>query len=636
MKIDKFRKHKIITIFCAFIVMFVLVVGKAFKVQVIDRKELITRSESQTYRKIKVYPKRGNIYDRNGNPLAINIQTYSIFTIPKKLKSEKNTYRKISQIIPKLNYKDIVKKISGRKRFTWIARKISLSKEQVESIKSLKGVYIDSVPKRLYPNHEIAAQILGFVGIDNTGLSGIEYLYDEMLRGEPKIVKYFKDAKGRPVKFESYNPGNEAKDLKLTIDKDLQAVAEKHLKEAVVEHEALSGGVGIIDVESGEVLAMANYPTFDPNHPRSTSSKYRKLSFVTDPFEPGSTMKAFTVSSVLENKIATPETSYFCERGSFKVDDHIISEADSKKKHEWLTVKEIIKYSSNIGTTKIAFDLTYPKLKKTLENFNFGEKTGVEIPGESRGIFNSNENVTPLTLSNISFGQGIATTGIQMLTAYAAIANGGKLVRPTIIKNDSKKESKQIISKDTAQKMEKMLLSVVEDGTGSAAQLSMFKIAGKTSTAQRVDEKGGYSGHVGGFIGYPVNVDKKFVMYVYIDNPKGSYYGNVVAAPVFNKISQYLLYKNKDFSKIEVAEHEDANNFDTVKIKHSSVRSRGKGKVPNFIGLDKFSSKRLADKYGVSINSKGIGVVVEQLPPSGETISENTKVLLKFSPPSYE
>lgn len=638
MSVEKNRKHKIITVFSAFVLMFTLVIGKAFKVQVVDRKELIKRSESQTYRKIKVYPKRGNIYDRNGNPLAINVQTYSIFTIPKKLKNQTKTYKSLSQIIPKLKYSDIKKKTSGRKRFTWLARKINLTKEQVDSVKKLKGIYIDSVPKRLYPNHEIAAQTLGFVGIDNTGLAGLEYQFDDLLRGEPKIVKYFKDAKGRPVKFESYNPGSEAIDLRLTIDKDLQAVAEKHLKEAVISTKSIGGGVGIMDVETGEVLAVANYPTFDPNTPKKSDSKYRKLSFVTDPFEPGSTMKTFTVASVLENKIATPETSYFCERGFFKVDDHIISEADTKKQHEWLTVKEIIKYSSNIGTTKIAFDLTYPKLKKTLKTFHFGQKTGIQVPGESRGIFNNDENVPPLTLSNISFGQGIATTGIQMLTAYSAIANGGKLVLPTIIKEDIKKDDEpiRVMSEETAKRIEKMLVSVVEDGTGGNAKLSMFNIAGKTSTAQRVDKDGGYNGHIGGFIGYPVNVDKKFVMYVYIDKPKGHYYGNLVAAPVFKKISQYLLYKNKDFSKIEIAKHDTVNNFDTVKIKHSSVRVKGKGKAPNFVGLDKVSSKKLAKKLGLKIISRGIGVVTSQFPEPGTEVAAKDEITLKFAPPSYE
>jgi cell division protein FtsI (penicillin-binding protein 3) len=266
----------------------------------------------------------------------------------------------------------------------------------------------------MYPNHDVASQVLGFVGIDNVGLAGLEYLYNDDLKGEPRIVKYVRDAKGRAIKFESEDIGGTAKDITLSIDKDLQAMAEKYLKEAVDKFDAESGGFGVMDAETGEILAVGNYPNFDPNDVNKSKEVHRKLAFATDPIEPGSTFKTFTVISALENNIAKPETAFYCERGELEVEGHIISEAESKKKFEWLTVSEILRHSSNIGTTKLAFDLTYPKLKKTLTRFGFGEKTGVEFPGESRGIFVNKDNVPPLSLSNISFGQGVATTGMQM------------------------------------------------------------------------------------------------------------------------------------------------------------------------------------------------------------------------------
>lgn len=632
-----YSKNKIIFTFACFCVLFLLVAAKAIKIQLIDKDELVARSKSQIFREIKVYPKRGSIYDRNGNPLALNIQTYSIFTIPKELNGEKDSYEKLSEIVPTLSKKEILKKVRNRSRYTWIARKINLNKDQVNEIKKLKGVYIDSVPKRIYPNHEIASQLLGFVGIDNAGLAGMEYYFDEKLKGEPKVVKYIKDAKGRPVKFESRNPGSDAEDIYLSIDKDIQAVAEKTIKEAVEKHEAAGGGIGVMDVETGEVLAVANYPTFDANLLKESTVNTRKLAFVTDPFEPGSTMKSFTVASAYENKIATKETSYFCERGQFKVGDHIISEAESKKTYEWLTIDEILKYSSNIGTTKIAFDLTYPKLRQTLIDFGFGEKTNIEFPAESRGIFNPNENVSPLKLSNISFGQGIATTGIQMLKAYAAIANSGYIVEPTFLKNGNRnKEKRRIISEETAKKIQDSLVAVVENGTGGNAKIPMFEIAGKTSTAQRVDESGGYSGHIGGFIGYPVNVDKKFVIYVYVDRPEGMYYGNIVAGPVFKKVAQYLLYRNKDFSRANLADNDNHTEFDSVKVKHSAARNMGQGLMPNFVGLDKVSSQRLSQKYNIKVIDKGIGVVVKQVPAAGESIKNIETITLYYEPPSYD
>src|SRR5690606_37304966 len=315
----------------------------------------------------------------------------------------------------------------------------------------LKGIYIEAVPKRIYPNGELAAQVLGFVGVDNVGLAGVEYEFDKKLRGEPSILKYVKDAKGRPIKFESTHHQTQSHDLELTIDKDLQAIAEKALKDAVDHHQARGGGVGVMDAATGEILAVANYPTYDPNKLRGSKDSDRKLSFVTAPIEPGSTFKIVTVASALENNIAKPETNYYCEQGRMVIDGHTVTESDSRKKYEWLSVSDIIKDSSNIGTTKIAFDLTFPRLKKTLVDFGFGEKTNLRLPGESRGIFTDQNNVSPIRLSNISFGQGIATTGVQMLAAYAAIANGGEYVEPRIVV-DPKREikKKRIISKETA------------------------------------------------------------------------------------------------------------------------------------------------------------------------------------------
>lgn len=633
---EKTLRQKIIFLFCLFIMGFFLILGKALKVQLFDRGDLLARSKSQVFRELTVYPKRGNIYDRHGNPLALNVQTYSIFTIPKNLKNIKESLKALSNAIPSISYQDLLKKTKGRERYTWLARKLTLSKNQVEKIKEIKGIYIDSVPKRLYPNNEVASQILGFVGIDNVGLGGLEYLYDKDLKGKPKVVKYVKDAKGRPIKFESQDLTSTAKDFTLSIDKDLQAAAEKYLKEAIEEHDADSGGFGVMDARTGEILAMGNYPTFDPNSWSLANSKSRKLSFATDPFEPGSTFKTFTVVSAFENKIATSDTSFYCEKGELKVEDHIISESDSKKHYEWLTVEEILRYSSNIGTTKLAFDLTFPKLRKTIDKFGFGEKTGIEVPGESRGIFTDKQNIPPLSLSNISFGQGVATTGVQMLAAYSVIANKGLYIKPTIFKDGNRLEKpRPLIKEETAKEVEKILVKAVEDGTGSKAKVPMFTIAGKTSTAQRVAPEGGYRGYVAGFIGYPTNIKSPFVVYAYVENPKGRYYyGNYVAGPVFKKITEYLLFKNKDFSNLAFEEEENKKKFDTVQLKSSSTRVLSKNQVPNFIGLDKRSSTNLANKLSIEIKHQGIGVVTSQVPEAGSPLTGDKIITLRYSPPS--
>lgn len=441
------KQKKILFIFSCFALAFLIILGKSFKIQILDSKKLLEKSKRQVLREQIIYPKRGNIYDRDGSPLAINVQTYSIFTIPKEIERENEEYRKLSKIVPTISYARILKKIKKRKTYTWLARKIELTSVQVKKIKKLKGIYIDSVPKRFYPNKKIASQLLGFVGVDNTGLEGVEYEFDKLLRGQPQKFKYIKDAKGRAVKHSTMLLKQNGENLYLTIDKDIQGVVEDHLAQAVKKYKATKGGIGIMDVETGEVLAMANYPTFDPTNFKKSKQEHRKLSFVTDPIEPGSILKTFTVASVLENKIADINTNFYCEQGVFEVDDHVITEAVPEKKYEWLSVKEILQYSSNIGTTKIAFDLTYSKLKETLESFGIGKKTNIEIPGESRGIFSFNEPVSLLSLSNLSFGQGIATTGIQMLSAYSVIANNGVYVPPTIVKKDEKKDERRVISK---------------------------------------------------------------------------------------------------------------------------------------------------------------------------------------------
>jgi cell division protein FtsI (penicillin-binding protein 3) len=629
------EKNKVVIIFFFFVASFLMILCKAFYLQVFNRSNLIKYSEGQIFRERKIYPNRGIIYDRKGSPLAINIQTWSIFSIPKQIKGTRRTYKKLAKIVPTLTYKKIREVTKNRNRYTWLARKISLTEDQVKKIKKIKGVYLEPVPKRFYPNKELLGQTLGFVGMDNTGLAGVEYHFDEYLKGKAKVFKYLKDAKGRPIKYETEILKDDAKDLHLTIDKDLQDMAEKALKEAVVSYNAIKGGIGVMDASTGEVLAMANYPTFNPNEINASKAVDRKLAFVSDPFEPGSIFKTFTVASALEHKLARPDTNYYCEKGEFEVGDHVINEAEKNKGYEWLSMSEIIKYSSNIGTTKIAFDLTFPRLRETLKNFNIGEKTGIEIPGESRGIFADKENLTPLKLSNISFGQGIATTGIQILAAYGALANGGYYIQPTIIKKENYKPKKvRIISEKTAKEITRMLVSVVSEGTGSKARIPFFEMAGKTSTAQKPGKDGGYEGYIPGFVGYPVNVDKRFVIYVYVDAPIGKkYFGNAVAAPVFNKVAKFLIYKNKEFNNLANLGKEDQGPIPQFA---QNDRNLGQNEVPNFLGLDKRSSITLAQKKSLKLVHLGMGVVTSQSPSPKSELGDNQTVELIYSPPKYE
>ena len=637
-------KTRIQTTFFVFIVLFALGAAKAFYIQVVQKQRLLAYARSQFMRETREFPNRGSITDRHGNPLAINVQTWNLYTFPrKKGPAYQKQLREMAKAVPELPYNLLWGKVKNRSKYTWLARRVRLNETQVAKLRKLDAIYMEPLNTRVYPNHELASQILGFTGIDNTGMAGVERMKNKELRGEAQLVRYHRDAKGRPIKYEQIETtALPARDVALSIDKELQGATENYLKEAVVHHKALRGGAAVMDAESGEILAMANWPSFDPNNATSSPTENRKLAFVTDPFEPGSIFKTFTIAAALENNVAKPEKRYFCEYGKMRVGNHTIGEAEDDKKHkfEWLTVSEILKFSSNVGTTKLAFDVKYPRLKGTLKKFGIGEKTGIEVTGESKGILTRAETVKPLTLSNISFGHGVATTAVQMLRAYAAIANGGYMVRPTLLKTEASQliPENRIISEKTSLQLTKMLVETVEDGTGIAAKIPHYSIAGKTGTAQRVREGGGYDGYIASFAGYPVNVDRKFVVVVYVDNPKANgYYGSVAAAPVFKKITQYLLYKKKNFSRFAKYNSEsNEKNLDTVQVSQSSRRMIGPGRMPNFIGMDKASAIRMAENLKLQMELTGFGVVSRQSPAAGESIVGANEINLHFSPPSYE
>lgn len=636
-------KNRIFFSFLVFCFLFAVVISKAFYIQVVNKQKLLAYAKSQFIREVKEYPNRGNILDRNGSPLAINVHVYNLFTIPKNKDVEfYNQLKGLSTIVPELSYAKLKGLVQKRTKYTWLARKLRLNENQLAKIKKLEGIFVESHSERVYPNRELMAQTLGFVGVDNTGLAGIEHSLNKELKGEPQVVKYIRDAKGRPIKYETRASDLVAEDVHLALDKDIQGALESYLKDSVEHHKAFRGGAAVMDAETGELLAIANYPTFDPNKVSQYPLESRKLAFVTDPFEPGSTFKTITVASALEHKVAKPETKFFCEGGKMKVQNHWISEAETHEKFEWLTVTDILKFSSNVGTTKIAFALKYPNLRETLDKFKFAQKTGIEVRGESKGIlsFKAKDKVRPLSLSNISFGQGVATTAIQMMRAYAAIANGGYLVKPTLLRQDESqlKEENRIISAKTSAQVTEMLVKAVTEGTGTSAIIPHYEIAGKTGTAQRVSPRGGYDGYIGSFIGFPVNVNKKFVVMAYIDHPSANgYYGGVTAGPIVKKITQYILYKKKDFAQFaKYDEKSNKVNMDTVQSQQASPQKVfAPGYMPNFMGLDKSSAIQLAESRSIEIETNGFGVVTKQSVPPGTPLAGNSNLRLQFEAPTY-
>jgi cell division protein FtsI (penicillin-binding protein 3) len=636
-------KNRIFFSFMVFCFLFAVVISKAFYIQVLNKQRLLSYAKSQFIREVKTYPNRGNILDRNGSPLAINVHVYNLFTIPKNKDVEfYNQLKGLSKAVPELTYPKLKALVQKRTRYTWLARKVILSEAQLQKIKKLEGIFVESHSERVYPNRELMAQTLGFVGVDNTGLAGIEYSMNTELKGTHQVVKYIHDAKGRPIKYESKSSEAFADDIHLALDKDIQGALESYLKEAVDHHKAYRGGAAVMDAETGEILAIANYPTFDPNKVSNSPLESRKLAFVTDPFEPGSIFKTITVASALEHKVAKPETKFFCEGGKMRVQNHWISEAETHEKFEWLTVGDILKFSSNVGVTKIAFNLKYPKFRETMDKFKFAQKTGIEVRGESKGIlsYKATDKVRPLSLSNISFGQGIATTAVQMLRSYAVIANGGYLVKPTLLKQEISQltPENKIISEKTATSITKMLVNAVSDGTGTNAIIPHYEMAGKTGTAQRVSPRGGYDGYIGSFIGFPVNVNKKFVVMAYIDHPTANgYYGGVTAAPIVKKVTQYILYKKKDFAQFaKYDEKSNKVNMDTVQSQQASTQKVfAPGFMPNFAGLDKSSAIQMAEERAIKIETNGFGVVTKQSIPPGTPLAGISNLRLQFEAPTY-
>lgn len=625
---------------------FAMIISRALYLQVFHRQDLISYSKGQFLRTAELYPLRGQILDRNGSPLAINIQKFDLFAMPQYLQNLNSV--QVACNILNINCSAIKKNIHERKKFTWIGRDLRLTERQIAKLKNLDGIFLEDKFSRFYPNKELLAPVLGFTNIDNKGLAGIEYIYDQELKGMPKFVKYVRDAKGRPMKFESIQFHGKGSDISLSIDRDVQLMVEKFLKDGVELNRAKSGGAAVLDPSTGEILAIANYPSFDPNKYQDAKPAQRKLPFITDPFEPGSVFKVLTVAAAMEMKNISPLKKYYCEKGSYRIGKHIVQDA-ANHKFEWLSMADILKESSNIGTTKIAFDIGFEKFNEFLLRAKIGKKTGIELGGESNGIYIQKNKSGLIQLSNLSFGQGVATTALQILSLYGAIANNGNWIKPTILKVDDpgKIKPERIMNSKTIKNLEIMLKDVVDEGTASNAKLPHYEIAGKTSTAQKVGTDGKYSGIISGFIGYPLHQNKKYVVYVYIDEPQAKFYGNEVAAPIFKDIMSFLIYRSQDLQPVISKNEEELPRDlrDELKMVQSSttkakietkkdIFSFENGVIPNFIGMDKMSVAEIAEKGGLQIDARGVGLVVSQTPAAGEALTKDTKIKLIFKIPT--
>lgn len=537
-----------------FIVFFLVIGFRGYSLQVLSAEKLSKIIKNQSERRIALSPKRGTIYDRNGSELSVSIEVESLFARPYRIQNKELTALKLSRILG-LSLQKIRKQLNKKCRFVWIKRQIPPSQALKIKALDIDGLGFVEESQRFYPNKELAAQMIGFVGRDSKGLEGIEFEYQDILKGKPRYLDVNRDALGRQIFIEAIDPSKniQGNDITLTIDKNIQYIAEKELQAAISVSDAKSGMAVIMDPRTGKVLAMAVAPLFNPNrfskHPPET---WRNRA-ITDIFEPGSTFKTFLMASAIEENIISPKDIFFCENGKYRVADRIIHDTHP---HGWLNVTRILKYSSNIGASKIVRHLGSDLFYQHIKNFGFGEETGIEFPSEAGGYIPLPYQCPEHTKSAMAFGQGISATALQLTTAYCAIANGGLYMKPffvekitgpdgMVIQNTAPQVLRRVISERTARQVRKMLESVVsEDGTGEKARTASYTVAGKTGTSQKIDPKlKGYSRQklIASFAGFAPADDPVITVLVVIDEPEKMMSGGAIAAPTFSRITQQTL-----------------------------------------------------------------------------------------------
>ncbi len=516
-------------------------------------EHLQTIAERQYQQHLELSPYRGTIFDRRAEPLAISIRMPSLFVNPRVFDVTPQEAQEISRII-KMPADKIIAISKKRSYFSWVKRKIG--KDAAEKVMALKikGLHQVMEPARYYPAGQAASHLLGYVGIDNRGLMGLERQFERYLRGNIVRINESKDARGKTIFLQSAHaaPEKSGQNIHLTIDRAVQEIAEKELEKGVRNAKAKSGFAVVADPHTGRILALANYPTFDPNSRTTLDVNLTRNHALGDLYEPGSVVKPFLVATALKNKKITPDEIFYCENGAYRDGPIRIHDSHPVK---MASTADVLVQSSNICSYKIAKRLEPKGLYEGYRQFGFGEANAIDFPGKSLGRLLSWEDWRPARFANIAFGQGFVTSGLEIVRAYSALANGGNLVDPYIIDHIEGSDGKilvsnttrlirQVISPELAKTMRQMLQQVVEK-EGSKAQMAEFSAGGKTGTTEKVDPRTrAYSTdlRIASFVGFTPVEDPHLVVYVVIDEPGiKPYYGGIWAAPVFRGIAEETL-----------------------------------------------------------------------------------------------
>lgn len=636
-----------------------IVLVRAFHLQIAAGDHLREMAEDQHLRELRVSPRRGAIYDRHGAELAVSADVDSVYANPKRLRAmsqEPNAVaRRIARIL-EVDAAKLAKRLSSDRYFVWIKRRVTPYEAARVRKLDIPGIELTTEARRYYPNRHLAAHLVGFSDIDGRGIEGIELAYEERLRGSDRRVSAISDRRGQVVFADDLEDDRsmQGQNVVLTIDKAIQHAAERELALGIRTFEARGGSVVVMDPSTGEILALANYPPFNPNEPSKHPTASRRNRAVVDRFEPGSTIKPFTMAAALTAGTVKPNQSINCENGVARIGGRRLHDAHP---YEWLTPTQILAHSSNIGTAKIALELGKKELYRVFRRFGFGEPTGLGLPGETAGILRHHRSWYEIDTAAVSFGQGMSVTNVQLAAAMSAIANGGELMQPilvrrltdghgTTIEEVKPRARRQVIPRRIAKLVGQMLTAVTEPGgTAMEAAVDGYLVAGKTGTAQKADYvHGGYAKDqwLASFIGFVPAERPAVVISVVIDEPVIAHYGGAVAGPVFRRIAEVTL-RHLGIAPMGqrdeiVASKEEPEREETAELRAAPEEEADKGEsvVPDVRSLPLRQAVIALHASSLVPEVAGSGIVMAQDPAPGKALPHGSLVRLELDRPRFD
>ncbi len=638
-----------------------LVVGRAFHLQVMERSTLRQMAENQHLRDVRVPSKRGTIFDRQGAELAVSVEVDSVFANPRQLRASgvdpERAARRLASVLD-VDAARLAERLKSDRYFAWIKRRVTPAEAATIQKLDIAGVQLASEARRFYPNRHLAAHLIGFSNVDGQGIEGLELAYEHKLRGSDRRVEAVRDRRGRVVFSDALldDRKTQGHNVVLTIDKTIQRAAERELALAVRTFEARGGSVVVMNPVSGELLAIANYPPFNPNEPGASPTAHRRNRAVTDRFEPGSTVKPFTIAAALAAKAIRADQMIDCGNGAMRIANVTIHDAHP---YEDLAPTQILAYSSNVGTAKIASMLGRKQLYRSLRRFGFGEPTGLDLPGETAGILRHYRRWYEIDTATVSFGQGMSSTNVQLATAMSAIANGGELMRPMLVRRVTDADGhvidemhpevrRRVVPRRVARLVSDMLTAVTErGGTAVEAGIDGYLVAGKTGTAQKADYvHGGYAKDkwLASFAGFVPADHPQLVISVVVDEPTIAHYGGTVAAPVFRRVGQsalrHLGIPPRDigaaFAKQTKGRRDIVQRPKPTPRRGLATADPGYSAVPDLIGQALRRAVVTLHARSLVARVDGSGVVIAQEPSPGALLPHGGKVHLSLARPEFE